>query len=119
MDDNENNIELLLAKIEVYGKTTLRLFKLKTIDASAAIISSLISRFAILLIVALFVLLFTIGLSLYIGELIGAPYYGFLVTALIFVILGFLVYLKRKSLILDPVSNYVIKELLEERSYEK
>ena len=54
-------IELLFDRVEDYSKTTLELFKLKAIDKSADVVSSLVSRLTILLVVALFIIIINIG----------------------------------------------------------
>ena len=57
MTDNATPIATLLEKIEDYSKTTIELFKLQAIDKSANVLSSLISRIAVLMVVALFIVI--------------------------------------------------------------
>ena len=54
MDEQSGLIESLIEKGEQYGKTTLELLKLKTLDKSADVVSNLVSW----LIVVIFAVLF-------------------------------------------------------------
>jgi len=81
MEYKENLIESLIEKGEQYGKTTLELIKLKTIDKSADVASTLVSWVIVIVLIVLFFFIINIGLALWIGELLGKSYYGFFVIA--------------------------------------
>ena len=85
MPDDATPIESLFERAEDYSRTTVELLKLQAIDKTADVVSSLISRMAVFITVALSVLIVNIGLALWIGELLGNAFYGF------FIIGGFLV----------------------------
>jgi len=89
MEDQENLIESLIEKGEQYGKTTIELLKLKTLDKSADVASTLISWAIVIVFAVLFFLIFNIGVALWIGELMGKSYYGFFVVAGFYAILAF------------------------------
>jgi hypothetical protein len=77
MENNTKFIDPLVERATEYGKTSYELIKLKTIDKSASLVSTLISRVAAVLFFSMFVLVFTIGAALWLGELLGKSYYGF------------------------------------------
>ena len=109
-------IESLFEKVEDYGRTTIELFKLNTIDKSADLASSLAVKAVIFIFAAMFILSITIGLSLWLGELMGKSYYGFFVTGAAYALLAVLVYIFRSKWIKEPVSNAVLSKMLEQKT---
>ena len=115
MNDNATPIASLLEKAENYSKTTVELFKLEVIDKSADVVSSLVSRLAILLVVALFILIINIGLALWIGELLGKSYYGFFIIGGLYGIVAIVLKAYRHPLLKYPVSNSIINQMLKQK----
>jgi hypothetical protein len=112
MNDNiATPVEALFEKVSDYGKTTIELLKLKAIDKSANVVSSLVSKMILILVVAMFFLTATIALALWLGELLGKSYYGFLAMAGFYIFIAILLYAFRKQLIKKPVSSMVIKQM--------
>ncbi len=116
MDNNVTAIELLFERAENYSKTSVELVKLKIIDKTANVMSSLVTQLVITIVVALFILSITVGLSLWIGELLGKTYYGFFVTAGFYALVGVLVYTFRRQWIKEPLSNTIITQLQQHNS---
>ena len=112
MNSSVTPIELLFEKAEDYSKTTLELFKLKAIDKSADVVSSLVSRLAILLVVALFIIIINIGVALWLGEILGKSYYGFFVIGSFYALIAVLLSAFRNPLLKNPVSDTIIMQLL-------
>ena len=112
MTDNATPVATLLEKAENYSKTTIELFKLHAIDKSADVLSSLVSRIAVLMAVALFILIINIGIALWIGKLLGESYYGFFVIGGFYALIAILLYTFEHQLIKTPVSNSIIKQML-------
>ena len=82
METKASTIELLFEKAEDYARTTAELTKLTVVDKSADVLSSLLSQMAVGVVVALFSLLINIGISLWLGELLGKTYYGFFIVSI-------------------------------------
>lgn len=78
----------LYEKAENYTKTSLELIKLKTVSAAADVLSTLTSRIAVGAVVAFFTLFLNIGISLWLGKLLGEYYYGFFAVALFYLIVA-------------------------------
>lgn len=116
MDDQSSLIESLIEKGEQYGKTTLELLKLKTLDKSADMVSNLVSWLIVVIFAVLFFLILNIGLALWIGELLGKSYYGFFVVSGFYALLTLVFGIFRKQLIKRPVNNSIITQVLEEAS---
>jgi len=114
----QHRLETLFAKAEDYGKTTIELFKLNAIDKSADVVSSLVSRLAILMVVALFVLIISIGIALWVGELCGKSYYGFFIIGGLYALTAILLYAFRHPWLKYPVNNSIIAQMLKEKQNE-
>lgn len=112
MKTNASKIELLFEKAEDYTKTSVDLAKLTIIDKSADVLSSLMSQIAVAVVVAIVFTFINIGLSLWIGEMIGKSYYGFFIIAGANFIIAILLYSYKNQLIKIPVSNTIITKLL-------
>ena len=119
MTDNTTPIATLFDRAEDYGKTTLNLFKLNAIDKSADVVSSLVSRLAVLMIVVFSVLIVSIGLSLWIGKLLGENFYGFFIVGGFYSILAIILHIYRHHWLKYPISNSIIKQLLKPKKNEK
>jgi hypothetical protein len=112
MDEREGLIESLIEKGEQYGKTTLELLKLKTLDKSADVASDLVSWLIIVIFATLFFLILNVGIALWIGDLLGKSYYGFFVIAGFYAILTLIFSIFRKQLIKRPLNNSIITQVL-------
>jgi len=108
-------IETLFEKAEAYGKTSMELFRLNSIDKSADVVSSLAVRFAICMVGALFTLIINIGMAMWLGELLGKPYYGFFVVAIFYALLMGLLFIFRREWIKTPISNSIITQMTKQK----
>jgi hypothetical protein len=113
MDEQSGLIETLFEKGEQYGKTTIELLKLKTLDKSADVISNLVSWLVVAVFAVLFFLTLNIGVSLWLGELLGESYLGFFVVAGFYALLTLICSIFRKQLIKKPVNESIITQVLE------
>ena len=116
MTDNTTPIATLFERAEDYGKTTLNLLKLNAIDKSADIVSSLVSRLAVIMTVVFSVLIVSVGLSLWIGKLLGDTFYGFFIIGGFYALLAILLQVFRHQWLKYPVSNSIIKQMLKQKT---
>jgi hypothetical protein len=112
MDEREGLIESLIEKGEQYGKTTLELIKLKTLDKSADVASDIVSWLIVVIFASLFFLILNVGIALWIGDLLGKSYYGFFVIAGFYAVLALVFTVFRKQMIKKPVNNSIITQVL-------
>nr|WP_315173258.1 hypothetical protein [uncultured Flavobacterium sp.] len=112
METKASTIELLFEKAEDYARTTAELTKLTVVDKSADVLSSLLSQMAVGVVVALFSLLINIGISLWLGELLGKTYYGFFIVSSCHLIFAILLYSYKRVWSKMPVSNFIIHKML-------
>ncbi len=112
MESTTDHIETLFEKTKHYTQTSVELYKLKAVDKSADIISTLASRIAIAVFVILFMLTINIGISLWLGDILGKNYYGFLIVSAFYGIGAIVFYAMRNRWIKTSVRNSIIEQAL-------
>jgi len=116
MPDDATPIESLFERAEDYSRTTVKLLKLQAIDKTADVVSSLISRMAVFITVALSVLIVNIGLALWIGELLGNAFYGFFIIGGFYGLVALVMHFARHSWLKNPISNSIIEQMLKQKN---
>jgi sterol desaturase/sphingolipid hydroxylase (fatty acid hydroxylase superfamily) len=111
MNNTTATIEKLIEKTEIYAQTTLKLCKYEAIYKLADTFSTLAVKLSIAFVAVMFLMLANIGLSLWIGQLMGHHYYGFFVVAFVYLCLAILLHFFRDQWIKKPVSNFIIDEI--------
>jgi hypothetical protein len=111
MENKIATIEKLIEKAETYSKTSLALCKNEAIYKLADISSNLFVKLVITVVVILFLLFINIGLALFIGDYLEAPFLGFFVIGLGYFLIAILLYIFRESWIITPVSNFIIRKM--------
>ncbi len=113
MENKPTSIEELFYKLKDYGDTRLDLFRLKSINKVSGFLTSLIVSVILLVLLFLVIICITIGAALLIGALLGKTYYGFFIIGVIYSIIGLVLYSGRDKFLKTPVSNKLIKKLLD------
>jgi len=81
MDFKEKKIETVYARIEDLVNNQQEIIKLKAYSKSADIATFLVMKIIMFVVIGLFAFLLNIGISIWLGEVLGKTYYGFLVLA--------------------------------------
>ena len=105
-------IESLFSQSKDYVDSRLELFKLKMIDKSTTVASSIISVLALFLVFFIFFIVLNIGIALLIGDLLGKAYLGFLILAAFYAIVGFILASRRNKIFKAPVTKIIIGKFL-------
>jgi hypothetical protein len=113
MDNKPTNLEELFEKLRDYADTRLDLFKLKSIHKVSGFMSSVIASLVLLALLSTVLLCITIGAALLIGACIGKTYVGFFIVGAFYLLIGLVLYSMRGKLIKTPISNKLIKELMD------
>lgn len=111
MEIKESLVEPLLERAEQYSKTSFELIKLKSVDKTADVLSTLSSRLLLVLILSFLVLSLNIALALYIGDVMGKNYYGFLIVAGLYGFIGMLLIILHPY-IKSRINNSIISQML-------
>jgi hypothetical protein len=113
MENQTATIESIFHRIKDYSDTRIELIKLKAIDKSSTVLSSLITYIVVFLIFGLFFLFLNIGIAILIGELIGRVYWGFFILAILYAVVGIVLLKNKNKWVKTPVINMMVKGLHE------
>lgn len=106
-----NQVKDLFEEVKDYADLRLQIAELEIANKSSVLASSLMTMLTMTLLAFLFILILTIGISLWIGEMLGSWYLGFLFIAGIYLFAGLIMYAFRNRLIRKPFNNIIIREL--------
>jgi hypothetical protein len=112
MDKQPHVVESLIGNSTEYVDTRLKLFKLKLVDKTSDIASSVVAFVPLILIFLIVFLLLNIGIALLIGDLVGRASWGFLIWTAVYIIAGLVLYKSRKKLVKVPFANLLIRKFL-------
>jgi hypothetical protein len=112
METTPNSIETLFESIEAYGKTTYELSKLKALDATTTIASSLIARLVVMMLAMLFVFILSTGVALMIGEAMGKMYYGFLIVAAFYLVAAIISHYTLQNMVKKSINFLIMSQVV-------
>jgi hypothetical protein len=112
MEDYEKMIESLLEKAAEYGKTSFELAKLKALDKTSDVVSSLVPQSIVLVLIAIGLLFLNFGLAVWLGDILGKLYFGFFVVAAFYGVSGIIIRFFMHDWLKKMVRNNFIKQVL-------
>ena len=90
---HNQEIETLIDRAGDYIDTRLDLIRLKAINTTSDVVSSITAKSVVVIFAIIFLIAINIGLALLIGEWLGKAYYGFFIMAVLNLIAG-LIFMK-------------------------
>jgi uncharacterized sodium:solute symporter family permease YidK len=112
MEDNAKLFESLFERATEYGKTSFELAKLKAIDKTSDVVSSIIPHSVVFVLIGIFMLFLNLGLAFWLGDILGKIYFGFFVVAAFYVIAAIIIHFFMHKWIKKLICNSIIKQLL-------
>ena len=112
-EEKLTGLEELFHKLKDYAETRINLYKLIAINKASGFFSTLVTMLILLLILFTVFLCITVGVALLIGEWLGGASYGFFIIAGLYLIIGLVLYSNRGNILKNPVSNKLIKEMVD------
>lgn len=112
MESMPTAFEPLLEKAQAYGKTSIELYKLKAVEKTAGLTSNIVANGTVFLAFFLCIAMAGIGLALWLGELFGKLYYGFLSVAGFYAVVGCILYFFLRDWIKTHTGNSIVKQML-------
>lgn len=106
-----SNIESLISKAGDLAETKIELLKLQATGKISETVSSLIASVTIVLLVAVALLILSIGAAFWIGYSLGNLSHGFFIVGGFYIVAGLFIYLFRNALIKRPLSNLLIDKM--------
>ncbi|HEY6979035.1 MAG TPA: hypothetical protein VH396_22220 [Chitinophagaceae bacterium] len=119
METQAHSFESLFGRAGEYFETRVELMRLKSVDKSSDIISSAISKLAIIVTILISIIILSIGLALWIGEQTGKSYYGFFIVGGFYIFIALIGYIARNRLLKVPIANLFINKVLNEENNKK
>ncbi|NMH28920.1 phage holin family protein [Flavobacterium silvaticum] len=118
MQDKIEIVKDLAQKAEEFAKTNIELYKLKAIDKGTDVFSSVASAIIISLIFVFFVTMISFGIALWIGESLGHLYYGFLIVAGFYLLIGIILIVTKESFLENFLNDYIVRLIFKEKDNE-
>ncbi|MEP7108512.1 MAG: phage holin family protein [Ferruginibacter sp.] len=112
MEDQPNSLGSLFENAGDYLETRMDLLKLQVINKSSDATSSIVSGLTILFILKVAIFILSIGLAIWVGELLGKLYLGFFAVGGFYILVGVIIYIFRNSWLKEPLNNLLIKKML-------
>lgn len=112
MEENTKIVESLLEKTTEYINSSIELAKLKALDKTADIVSTIIPQAIVFILMAAFILFLNFGIALWLGEILGSSFYGFFVVAGFYGITGAIVHLFFHKRIKKIIANNIVQQLI-------
>jgi hypothetical protein len=106
-----NVIESLFESAETYAKTTIEITKLKALETTTVIVTSLMSKLIVLILFLLFFLVLNTGIAFLIGDLVGKVCYGFFIVAAFYLVAGIIAHFFLFKWLSRPIGDFIISQL--------
>ena len=111
MKEDPTLTDTLFEKAARFSVTYIELLKLKAIDRSTEVVSAVIPDLIVSTLMLVFLLFINLGLALWLGDILGEVYYGFLLVAGFYLILGFVFHFFMRGWFKKVAGNYFIKQI--------
>jgi hypothetical protein len=113
METPGDSIELLFERAEAYTKTTYELSKLKLLETTNIVVTSVIARLSVIMMISMFSFVLSIAVALWLGDILGKSYYGFFIVAGFYFLAGIVLHFFLHSWVKKPISELIIKQALQ------
>lgn len=115
MEDKVELVKELFTKAEDFAKTNIELYKLKAIDKGTDIFAAVAAWVTIGIIFLLLIIIGSVGLALWLGEVLGKPHYGFFAVAGIYLVVMLVMFFTRANLLEKFFNDYMVKMIFKEK----
>jgi hypothetical protein len=105
-------IESLFGQSTEFARNNFELYKLKAVDKTSGIASTVITGVALFVVFFICFVVLNIGIALLIGDLVGKSWLGFLILAVLYAVVGFVIFKSRKKFFKTPILKMLISKIL-------
>jgi hypothetical protein len=109
--DQTATVKELIDKTVEYAETNIHLMKMKVVNKGSSITSAFLAYLIIAVFVLVLILMLTIGAALWLGSMLGASHYGFFIMAGFYLILILVLYKVRGKWLKMPIANSLLQSL--------
>ena len=112
MEENPSLFEAFMHSAVEFGRINLDILKLKALDKTSDVIATIVSHSVVFIFFLVFLLFLNLGLALWLGDILGKIYYGFLAVGIIYGIMGLFLHMFLHTWTKRRVANYIIQDTL-------
>lgn len=119
MEQTLEKAEALAEHLKEYANNRINQVKLSTSEKTAKLISYMLAIGIIAALFVFFILFAAVALSLYMGKILGALYWGFLFTGGVLLLLCALLWMFKTQLLQYPIMNALLQQLFTREKEEE
>jgi ABC-type polysaccharide/polyol phosphate export permease len=119
MENEKTKVDDLITHVEEYFQTRQELVKLVAAEKSSSVLSSVVSNLVVLAIFFLVMVFASIALAYAISQYTGQAFAGFLAVAVLYLVMGIVLYAKQDQWLKTPMANAIIKNFFKHEHDEK
>ena len=116
MDANFEIVETVFKRIENLTSNQTELIKLKLYNKTADLTTFLAIKAILVTVLGLFFLFLNIGLSLWLGEILGKIYYGFFILAAFYAVLAIFIRTSIYKYLQQQINVLVLSKILKDEN---
>ena len=113
MKETERLVDELLTKAESYGYSSVELAKLKSVKAAAKATGKIGGHFVLWAVITMCLLMASIAVAIWLGQLWGELYLGFAAVAGFYLIVALMMKAFKVPLVERPIENCVVRNILD------
>jgi hypothetical protein len=110
MKEDPTLIDTLFKRVTEFSMTYIELLKLKTLDRASEVISAIFPDFIVSTLMLVFLLFINLGLAFWLGDVLGKVYFGFLLVAGFYFVLGLIFHFFMRGWVKKTASNYFVRQ---------
>ena len=112
MKEKDLLFDPLVERATEYSKTTYDLIKLRLLDKSSDVVSSMVPHTIVFVLLASFLVFVNLGLAFWLGGILDEIFLGFFLVAAFYGIAGVIFHFFFHKKIKNHICNYIIKQAL-------
>ncbi len=110
-EDTFTRIESLASHLKEYIDAKIALAKLNLAEKSSKILSNVIATMIVGIIFLFFIFFSSFALGYFLGQKLNNIYFGFLIVAGIYLLLGLIIWFGRERILRVPIMQSIIRQL--------
>lgn len=115
----QNKAEELTEKVKEYVNIQVELIKLKATDKLSLFSADMALGIILALLAFLVIIFISFAAGFYLASVTGSNFAGFIIVGGIYLAAAIIITIYRKKLIIDPVRNRIIKQMLSDEQHDK
>jgi hypothetical protein len=119
MEETFTKVEELADHVKEYLNNRIASVKLSTAEKSSGLLANIIARAIVALVFVFFIAFASVAVAYVFAKFTGELYWGFLMVAGIYLLLGLLVWVFREKILRMPIMNGMLQQLFKNDDDEK